>query len=271
MSKQPLKQYVEDEISMKKFIDFLMESWKVIVVCGFFGLLGSVGYVLVSSDQYMATAQIQLMRLSDRATTFQGLIVEDHNQLFIRLKSGGAQDTGMMSACDDGTKTTPKSIMGLVQLSSIKGAPSFIEIRIKMKSKERSLNCAQAIFSAIRDSQKNLTREYIEDSKKLLEDYQNRLKNIHKEINEKNLTETATLYKYLLYRDELIFLNSEIDWLSKLISSSYSMQTRLVGPINVFQYSTPHKSVKLLFGCLIGLFFGLLIAIIVRARSGRES
>ncbi len=54
----------EDEISVKDIIDFLIESWKAIILTGLLGLVGSIAYVWVTPNQYQATAQIQMAQIS---------------------------------------------------------------------------------------------------------------------------------------------------------------------------------------------------------------
>ena len=60
---------IEDEISLKDMVDFLIESWKAIVLTGILGLIGSIAYLWVTPNQYQATAQIQMAQISANNNT----------------------------------------------------------------------------------------------------------------------------------------------------------------------------------------------------------
>jgi Chain length determinant protein len=114
MSEQSFNQSFEDEISLKDIIDFLVEFWKAILVTGFLGVLVSAAYLIVTPNQYQATAQIQMAQISasNNNTKPLGVNIEEPNLLMARLansqslvsradKSGSALSAAYLAKRDE--------------------------------------------------------------------------------------------------------------------------------------------------------------------------
>lgn len=79
MSEQSYSSIPEDEIALKDIVNFLVESWKTIILMGLLGIVGSSMYLLVTPNQYEAIANIQVAKVV-------GSDVESPAQLVEKLK-----------------------------------------------------------------------------------------------------------------------------------------------------------------------------------------
>ena len=77
---------IEEEISLKDIVDFLVESWKAILATGVLGVLVAVTYIVVTPNKYAATAQIEMAKINSNSNPL-GLNIEDPNLLVARMKS----------------------------------------------------------------------------------------------------------------------------------------------------------------------------------------
>ena len=266
MSEQSLNQPLEDEISLKDIIDFLMESWKTIVSVGLLGLLGSVGFLAVTPNQYEATAQIQMAQISanNNNTNPLGVNVEEPNLLMARLKLPTTYSAVEIKACGlEGQKMPAESLVSMSKFSAVKGVGSIIELKIRMESREQVVLCAQALFENIRESQNQIIKPYIEEAKGLLTKYQARLKEAQELVTRADKSGAALSAAYLANRDEVKFLTDESIRLNTFVTSGDARQAKLVSPI----YSSgaavfPKKKITLMVGLLAGLFLGLLLVMV---------
>jgi uncharacterized protein involved in exopolysaccharide biosynthesis len=83
MSEQSLNTVLNDEISIKDIINFLIEAWKIIFLTSLFGIVGSTVYLWVAPNQYQSTAQISV---NNNNANPLGISIEYPNLLMIRLK-----------------------------------------------------------------------------------------------------------------------------------------------------------------------------------------
>lgn len=266
MSEQSFNQSLEDEISLKDIIDFLIESWKAILATGLAGLLGAVGFIAVTPNQYEATAQIQMMQISsdNNNTNPLGVNVEDPNLLIVRLKFPSSYDLNEIKACGLDQENSPTELLaGLVKLSPVKGVGSIVELKIRMQSKDQAINCAQAVFENIRESQNAIVKPYVEEAKILLTKYQARLSEAQSLVARFDKSGPALSAAYLANRDEIRFLTNESIRLSTFITSGHVRKTKLVAPIFASDIPVfPKKKINLLVGLLVGLFLGFLFVML---------
>jgi len=268
MSEQSFNQASEDEISLKDIIDFLMESWKTILGIGLLGLLGSVGFLAVTPNQYEATAQIQMAQISannnNNNTNPLGVNVEEPNLLMARLKLPTTYSAEEIKACGlEGQKMPAESIVAMSKFSAIKGAGSIVELKIRMESREQAVVCAQALFENIRESQNQIIKPYIEEAKGLLIKYQARLKEAQELVIRADKSGAALSAAYLANRDEVKFLTDESIRLNTFVTAGDARQAKLVSPIYASEAAVfPKKKNALKVGILAGLFLGLLLAMV---------
>ena len=266
MSEQSFNQPLEDEISLKDIIDFLMESWKTIVGIGLLGLLGSMGFLAVTPNQYEATAQIQMAQISanNNNTNPLGVNVEEPNLLMARLKLPTTFSASEIKACGlEGQKMAAESLVSMSKFSAVKGVGSIVELKIRMESREQAVVCAQALFENIRESQNQIIKPYILEAKGLLTKYQARLKEAQELVIRADQSGAALSAAYLANRDEVKFLTDESIRLNTFVTAGDARQAKLVSPIYASEAAVfPKKKMALIVGLLAGLFLGLLLVMV---------
>ncbi len=262
MSEQSFNRALEDEISFKDIIDFLMESWKTILGIGLLGLLGSVGFLAVTPNQYEATTQIQMAQISANNTTNPlGVNVEEPKLLIARLTLPTTYSAAEIKACGlEGQKMPGESIVAMSKFSTIKEVDSIVELKIRMNSSDEAVVCAQAIFEKIRESQNQIIKPYIEEAKVLLTKYQVRLNEAQGLLARADKSEIALSAAYLAIRDEVKFLTDESIRLNTFVTAGNARQAKLISPIYASDAAVlPKKKIALIVGLFVGLFLGLLL------------
>lgn len=268
MSEQSFNPSFEEEISLKDIIDFLVESWKAILVTGFLGVLVSAAYLIVTPNQYQATAQIQMAQISaSNNANPLGINIEEPNLLMARLKLPTTYSAEVIKACGlENTSSPAESLVSSAKFSGVKGVGSMIELKINRDSKEIAINCAQALFESIKTSQNQIIKPYIEESKALLVKYEARLVNSQSLVSRADKSGAALSAAYLANRDEVKFLTEEILRLNTFITTTDTRQAKLVSPIYASDIAVfPRKTMSLIIGLMAGLFLGLLLVISKKA------
>jgi capsular polysaccharide biosynthesis protein len=254
---------IEDEISLKDIVDFLVESWKAIILTGLLGLLGSIAYLWVTPNQYQATAQIQMAQISasNNNTNPLGVNIEDPNLLMARLKLPTSYSAQEFKACGFESSATPsETLAASAKFSAVKGVGSMIELKINRDKKETAIACAKSLFENIKASQNEIIKPYTEEAKTLLVKYQDRLTNSQSLVSRADKSGAALSAAYLANRDEVKFLTEEILRLNTFITTADSRQAKLVSPIYASDVPVaPKKKIALIAGLFAGLFLGLLL------------
>lgn len=267
MSEQSFNQPLDDEISLKDIIDFLVESWKTILGVGILGLLGSLGFLAVTPNHYEATAQIQMAQISsnnNNNTNSLGINLEEPNLLMIRLRLPTTYSAVEIKACGlEKEKMPAESLVSKSKFSVVKGVGSIIELKIRMESKDQAVICAQALFENIQESQNQIIKPYIDEAKVLLTKYQTRLKEAQELVTRADKSGAALSAAYLAHRDEVKFLTDESIRLNTFITAGDTRQAKLVSPIYASEAAVfPKKKITLMVGLLAGLFLGLLLVMV---------
>jgi LPS O-antigen subunit length determinant protein (WzzB/FepE family) len=268
MSDQNINPNIEDEISFKDIIDFLVESWKAIILIGLLGLLGSIAYLWVTPNQYQATAQIQMAQISANSnfnnnnnTNPLGVNIEEPNLLMARFRLPSNYSTQEVMACGfESSKSPFEDLVATVKFSSVKGVGSMIELEINRDSKDLAIACAQSIFDNIKASQNEIIKPYIEEAKILLVKYQDRLINSQALVSQADKSGATLSAAYLASRDEVKFLTEDIMRLNTFIATANTRQAKLLSPIYASDFPVaPKKRMTLFAGLFAGLFLGLLL------------
>jgi uncharacterized protein involved in exopolysaccharide biosynthesis len=249
---------IEDEISFKDIVDFLVESWKAIFATGVLGLLGAVTYIVVTPNKYEATAQIQMAQLSNDAIA--GTNLEDPNLLIARMKMPSTYDQAAIATCGyEGKPNAAQSISKMTKISIIKGTQT-VELKLQGLSPEQATQCAESILRIIKDSQKAIADPIIDEAKAKLQKYSQRLQEAQSFIRKTDKSNSSISAAYLSTRDEVKFLTDETIRLNDLIVSANSRQTKLVSPIYSPENKvSPKRANALVAGLFAGLFLGLLL------------
>ena len=265
MSEQSFNSIQEDEISLRDIIDFLVESWKIIVITGILGVFSSVAYLLITPNQYQATAQVQMAQISannNNNTNPLGINIEEPSLLIARFKLPSNYSTQEIVACNfESSKSPFEALANAAKFSVVKGVGSIIELKITRDSKEIAIACAQSLFENIRTSQNKIINPYIEETKVLLVKYQDRLANSQSMVSRADKSGAALSAAYLASRDEVKFLSDEILRLNAFLVAVDSKQTKLVSPIYASDAPVfPKKKLSLVLGLMAGLFLGFTLA-----------
>jgi LPS O-antigen subunit length determinant protein (WzzB/FepE family) len=259
---------IEDEISLKDIVDFLIESWKTIFATGVIGLLAAVTYIVATPNQYEATAQIQMAQISsnNNNTNPLGVNVEDPNLLIARMKLPSSYSQESVKACGYESKQTPlEGLAKMVKLSLIKGT-QMVELNVLGLSQAQAVQCAESIVETIKQSQKIIAAPIIEDAQLKLAKYSQRLQEAQGFILRADKSGSSMSAAYLSTRDEVKFLTDETIRLNDLIVSANSRQTKLVSPIySPEKKVSPKRAIALIAGLFVGLFLGLLLMLGKRA------
>jgi capsular polysaccharide biosynthesis protein len=228
---------IEDEMSLKDIVDFLVESWKAIILTGLLGLIGSIAYLFVTPNQYQATAQIQMAQISANNNNPLVVNVEDSNLLIARMKLPSSYSQESVKACGYESKQTPlEGLTKMVKLSLIKGT-QIVELKVLGLSQAQAVQCAESIVETIKQSQKIIAAPIIEDAQLKLAKYSQRVQEAQGFILRADKSGSSMSAAYLSTRDEVKFLTDETIRLNDIIASSGSRQTKLVSPI----YSPENK------------------------------
>lgn len=261
MSYQNLNTNIENEISLKDTFDFLVESWKTLILMGLLGFVGSIVYLWLTPNQYQATAQIQMAQISANNTNPLGANIEDPNLLIARLKLPSTYSAQEIKACGfESAKAPSEALVAAAKFSAVKEVGSIIELKIKRENKESAIRCIQAIFENIKYSQREIIKPYIEEAKNLLIQYKSRLNDSQALITRADKSGAALSATYLVNRDEVKFISEEILRLNSFIATAETRQTKLVSPIYASNIPFgPNKGMAIISGLFMGLFLGLLI------------
>jgi capsular polysaccharide biosynthesis protein len=258
MSEQSFNQPLEDEISLKDIIDFLVESWKSILATGVLGVLAAGAYIAVTPNKYEATAQIQMAQLSTGGIA--GTNIEDPNLLIARMKLPSSYDLASIVACGyEGKKQAAESLAKIIKLGLSKGT-QMVELKAIGLSQEQATQCAQSVFNNIKQSQKIIAEPLIQEATTKLARHTARLQEAQIFISKADKSGPSMSAAYLSSRDEMKYLTDEVIRLNDLISSASSRQAKLVSPIYAPENKvSPKRAIALVGGLMGGLFLGLVL------------
>jgi uncharacterized protein involved in exopolysaccharide biosynthesis len=261
MSDQYLDPRVEDEISLKDIVDFIVESWKTILATGIVGIIGAIGYIFITPNEYEATAQIQMAQIvvNNNNANALGVNVEDPNLLIARMKLPSTYDQVAISTCGYESKRDPAESLAKMVKPSLSKGTQMVEVKVLGLSREQATQCAESILRIVKDTQKAITEPIIDEAKSKLVKYSQRLQEAQSFIAKADKSGSSMSAAYLSTRDEVKYLTDEMIRLNDLMSSANTRQTKLVSPIYSPENKvSPKRAIALIAGLFAGLFLGLL-------------
>lgn len=261
----PQEQINNSEISLLDILIFLKLSYKLIALIGILGVAVSIGYLLITPKQYLASAQIHMAQIgaaNNNNNNPLGINVEEPGLLISRLSSPTSYTAEITKVCGLASAKDAQAILSKsAKLTIPKGVANVVDLKIIGTSPEASFDCAQAVFDLIKTTQAQITKPYIEEAKVKLLDNQERLAKAKDLVMKADKSGSAMGAAYLSTRDEIRFLLDEITALKNVLASNDNRATRLVAPIYASDDPiAPKKRNVLLSGLFGGLFLGLLIA-----------
>jgi uncharacterized protein involved in exopolysaccharide biosynthesis len=175
MSEQLFNQRLEDEISLKDIFNFLLESWKLIVLSGIVGGLLASGYVFMAPSKYQAVASIQVAKVVNVDVESPGVLMEKLNipSFYSALTYSACN---MTDAFDSGEiiaknlKPTLSKISNVIYFSYLADSP------------EDARKCLQGILQDIRNSQNLLANPILEQKKNQMLNLKKRLDTVERVV-----------------------------------------------------------------------------------------
>lgn len=272
MSEQSFNPAFEDEISLKDIIDFLVESWKSILVTGVLGVLGAITYITVTPNMYQATANMQVAKVAGGDVEAPAILIEK-----LKMPMYYSQKTYM--ACNVMDEIQPgEEIAKSLKPTLSKTAP-IITISYKEESPEAAQQCLESVIEDIRANQKLLAKPILDTKAYQLVNLKQKLeaaekiikilpsKNLNFDFNDSKFSGSTLLLATTLNKEnEIKDLRTQINDLEILLSEPQTRETFLAAPIYAPQQKvSPKRGIALIAGLMGGLFLGLLLVLSQRA------
>jgi len=268
MSEQPFNQPLEDEISLKDIIDFLVESWKVIALGGIIGGLLATGYAFITPPKYQATANIQVARVA-------GTDVETPNILVEKLKMPMYYSTESYSACNVMDKIEPGEMIAKNLKPVLSKTTPIINFSYKEDSSINAQKCLESVLNDIRSNQNLLAKPILEGKKNQLTNLKQKLEAAERVIkilpnqssnfdfSDTKFSASALLLATTLSKEnEVKDLRTQINDLEIALLEPQTREAFLTTPIYApKQKVSPRRALILMGGLAAGLFSGLFFMI----------
>lgn len=262
----------EDEaISFKDILQFLRHAWKEVLISAIFGLLAGMGYALLTPNQYEAVAQIKMAQISitNPANPF-GVTVEDPISLIARMQLPTNYGSEVIAACEYQDKSqAPLKLSKAVKLTIPKGLTNTVELKVLSLSPQIAQSCANAIYDQITVLQAQFAKPFVEEARLKLAQDNERIEAARRLIAKADQSGSAMSAAYLAARDELTYFLTDREKMLDLINSVDKRGTQLISPIYVPENPvSPKKLISLLAGLLVGILFGLGVALVRQCLAG---
>ncbi len=263
---------IEDEISLKDIVDFLIESWKIILLGGVVGGLLGLGYGTMVTPKYQATASIQVAKVA-------GIDVEAPLLLVEKLKMPMYYSKKTYEACNVVEKLEPGDAIAKTLKPNLAKTAPIITISYSEESPEGAQKCLEGVLDDIRASQNLLAKPIIQSKNIQLVNLKQKLEtaeNFIKKLPNKNLSfdfsdskfsaSTLLLVTTMSKENEIRDLRTQINDLEIAMLEPQTKEAFLAAPIfSPKQKVSPKRTMILIGGLGAGLFIGLLLIIGKRA------
>jgi capsular polysaccharide biosynthesis protein len=267
MAKQSFNQSVEDEISLRDVIDFLIQSWRIISISGVAGGLFAAAYTFTEHPNYHATAAIQVAKVL-------GADVEASDLLLEKIKLPTYYSVTSYSACGLMAEPEPGVVIVKNITANLSKNQQIVNISYKADSRDGAHNCLEGIVNDIRDNQNNLARSIfkVEENKLIklkkkfdaLENTQKTRLNKISGLTSADSISSAVLFHltYLSAEAEINNLRTEVNNLKISLEEPEIKETFFVAPIHVSKENIFLKRGRFIAsGLMLGLTLGLLFMI----------
>ena len=248
----------ESEISLADVIEFIQESWKIIVGVTVLGISGAAVYLWVAPKQYEASAQIKMAQIANVIN------IEEPQALIARMAIPTSYPKEVIAICGLADKKDSNALLAKkVRLTITKGVNSTVDLKILSVSKETAKECVNALFQLIKSNQAELIAPFIDAARKKLAIEEQRLTRATQVIAKADSSGAAVSAAYLSTRDEVRYLLDQISNLQNVINGNENRAAHLTAPIYLSdQPALPQKRNSLFVGLLIGGFLGLALALV---------
>lgn len=271
MSEQSFNTISEDEISIKDIIDFLAESWKVIVLGGVAGGLMGLGYGLIAPAKYQATANIQVAKVAGTDVEAPALLVE-------KLKMPMYYSQKTYVACNVMDKLEPGEVIAKTLKPALAKTAPIITISYREESREDAQKCLESVLDDVRSNQGHLAKPIFESKANQLLNLRLKLESAEKIVkilpknnagydfsDSKFSAATLLLATTLTKENEIKDLRTAINDLEIALVEPQTKEAFLTTPIYAPQQKvSPKRTMILVGGLAAGLFIGLLLMMVKR-------
>lgn len=264
MSEQSYSSIPEDEIALKDIVNFLVESWKTIILMGLLGIVGSSMYLLVTPNQYEAIANIQVAKVV-------GSDVESPAQLVEKLKIPTFFSQKTFSVCGVSKKNDPGTFLLKNLKPTLSKTAPIINLTYKATSREDASGCLEAVIDDIRTSQNLLSKpilsikvNQLQALKQKLDSSENYIKklpntNSNFDFSESKFSSSSLLLATAIMKEkEVGDLRAQIREMEFALVDPQTKDTFLIAPIHTPQQKVyPKRAMTLIGGLMGGLLLGL--------------
>jgi uncharacterized protein involved in exopolysaccharide biosynthesis len=267
MSEQSFNTISEDEISLKDIINFLAESWKVIIFGSVVGGLLGLGYSLIAPAKYQATANIQVAKVAGADVEAPAILVE-------KLKMPMYYSQKVYVACNVIDELEPGEVIAKkLKPTLIKNAP-IIAISYQESSPGDAQKCLESILDDVRANQGLLAKPILQSKANRLLNLKLKLESAEKIVKimpNKNTSfdfsaSTVLLAITLSKENQIQDLRTEINDLEMALLEPQTKEAFLITPIYASQQKlSPKRTIIIMVGVMAGLLIGLLLLMVKRA------
>lgn len=249
----------DDEISLWDIVNFLKEGWTWLAGGLVLGLLGAVGFVMVSPSQYEATAVIQPATVGMPTTTTKGAEVEPVAQTLERLKLATFYSEALVQTCQ---APSPLALTGSVKASQVKGN-SLIQVSYRAPSIAVAEACVNAVVAQLTQSQSSISEplqktleEQLVLTKKQLTEAEGFQAQLEKRATSSTDGASLLMLNTLTKREEIVRLQKLLVEQKVQLSPPLTQPMQLLEPIYAPERAVAPKKLPMLAG---GLFGGLVL------------
>ncbi len=263
MSKSIPNNPFENQITFKEVMLFLSQSWKVLLLYGFSGVIISIFYLMSLPQKYQSTALIQIPyyaqgKLDNKDSSFQ-----EQNLVISALKYPSFFTESNKSLCGYIDEFNSEYLNRILKISTIKNSP-VVELKVTLNDKTSSTECIQSIVDRLKSYQNEVNEKYIQRSNDELVKFEKKLMDLEYLMRNQGKTDQSfSLMQYYLVRDEVKFLKDEISKIKDNLKILSGNKIELLVPLYSEQIDVrPGKISALVIGFFLGILMGFLIFIL---------
>ncbi len=266
MSQQSFNIIPEGEISLKDIIDFLVDSWKIVVLGGVAGGILGLGYGLIAPAKFQATANIQVAKVA-------GVDVEAPATLVEKLKMPSYYSQKTYVACNVTDKIEPGEVIAKTLKPTLAKTSPIITISYREKSREDAQKCLESVLDDVRSNQSLLAKPMFEVKTNQLLNFKRKLESAEKlikilpknnygfDFSDSKFSASALLLATTLSKEnEIKDLRTAINDLEVALVEPQTREAFLATSIHASQQKvSPKRALIILAGFATGFFIGLLL------------
>jgi hypothetical protein len=257
----------EDEISIIDILRFFIDGWKTILSFTVIGALLGIGYVVIGTPHYKATAVIV-------PAFANGTQVETLVDLRRKLKIPTYYSSETYKACGLEDAVTNGSALAETLVPTLKKDEALDQIEFISKSNDTNTNCLNSVLEDIRIDHANLAEPIIKASSAKLNGLKQRLfeasalRDLYNDrilnmslVNLNNFPAGILFYKSAMTEADtnVANLTNQINDVTTSFTEPHTRPTKFVKPIFTSNIQIDSKKMmKVMAAIFIGLFFSII-------------